>query len=175
MDRRRRAATSAASRQDDSEVSALVSAACKLQKSVVDLCGDDLTTDESERWQTGFNAPGSPLILLVFDEARTISAICTDNQLGPWSHFSELGRALRYLKLNPIFALFLSTTGKLDQFGGGQTGETSLRVEKEILRVVNPFYDFSYNLFASPISANSSHILVDLTKNEHIVKYGRPL
>ena len=171
----RRAATPASSGEDHSEDSPLISAAGRLRKSVVALCLDDLMTDKSERWQTEYNRPGAPLILLVCDEAHTISAICTDEQSGSWSHFSELRRALRSLERNPLFAIFLSTTGKLDQFEGGQTGETSLRVEKQLLRVANPFYDFCYNLFSSPISADSSHILVDLTKDEHIVKYGRPL
>jgi len=153
----------------------LVLAADKLRKSVVDLCGDDLTTDGSERWQTEYNRPGAPLILLVLDEAHTISAIRTDDQSPPWSHFSELRRALQYLKRASLFAIFLSTAGKLDQFGGGQIGETSLRIQKDIIRVVNPFHDFCYNLFAIPTSANSSHKLADLTKDEHIVRYGRPL
>jgi len=55
-------------------------------------------------------------IILSFDEAHTLTEALTDDVDGLWSRFSELRRALWVIHSFPCFSVFLSTTGKVQQF-----------------------------------------------------------
>ena len=63
------------------------------------------TLDEGPLW---------PLIVLAFDEADAL----TDNppEQEHWNLFSELRRFLRQIQHLPIFSLFISTSGRFDNF-----------------------------------------------------------
>ncbi|KIL66156.1 hypothetical protein M378DRAFT_10426 [Amanita muscaria Koide BX008] len=54
-----------------------------------------------------------PLVVLAFDEAHVLSVEKHQVDTGYFSEFSELRRALRALNELPIFSVFLSTSGKI--------------------------------------------------------------
>lgn len=59
----------------------------------------------------------APVFFLAFDEAHTLSEPFHDKESdSDWTPFASLRRGLRSTRLFPIWSLFLSTTGKSDQF-----------------------------------------------------------
>jgi hypothetical protein len=66
------------------------------------------------------------------------------------SPFSQLRRVLRSLRHQPIFALFLSTTGKITQFTSPKESDPSKRVMEGGLRLIPPFCAIGFDQLASP-------------------------
>jgi hypothetical protein len=102
-----------------------------------------------------------PLVILAFDEACTL-AVKPWNE--PWSYFSELCRALRTLNDQPLFSLFLTTTGNaLVPLSG--------KVQSKALSTTRPFAEVGFDHFAF----KDQFDLRAVADDEHISHFGRPL
>ena len=109
-----------------------------------------------------------PLVILAFDEARTLAKL-RNNQT--WSHFSELRRALRALADQPLFSLFLTTTGNVNTLVPSSGQDLSRRVQSEDLYTSRPFAEVGFDHFAF----KDQFDLRKVTEDEHISHFGRPL
>jgi hypothetical protein len=115
-----------------------------------------------------------PLVVLVFDEAHTTTQ--RHQAAGEeWSIFSELRHALRRLHGQPLFSLFLSTTGKISQFTSAMEEDLSARVVEGTLIVIQPYTDLGFDHLARVISLDGSWTLERLTELCHMCSLGRPL
>ena len=92
-----------------------------------------------------------PLVILAFDETRTF-AKPRDGE--SWSHFSEFRRVLYALRDQPLFSLFLSTTGNI-----------------QALSTSRLFIEIGFDHFAF----KDQFDLRTVTNDEHICHFGRPL
>jgi hypothetical protein len=114
-----------------------------------------------------------PLIILAFDEAHTlINREETDNTT--WSNFSVLRHVLRALCHLPLFALFLSTMGKISQFTS-PVQDTSKRIANQDLTLIKPFTDLGFDMLAKQVDLGGRWNLELVTADAHIVYMGRPL
>ncbi|KIL64218.1 hypothetical protein M378DRAFT_628828 [Amanita muscaria Koide BX008] len=110
------------------------------------------------------------LVILAFDEARTLTNSCINE---PWSHFSELRRALRALNEQPLCSLFLATTGNVNVNAvvPSSRKNLSLRMQSEKFSVSRPFAEVGFDHFAF----KDCFDLREVTDIKHISHFGRPL
>jgi len=112
-----------------------------------------------------------PLAVLAFDEVHTLTEL-RDN--ASWSCFIEMRRAIRGLHKLPLFTLFLSTSGTL--FGitpsPGRDLSTRMFLEGEVM---TPFCELGFDMFANRLDFNNPVKLSQVTSDEHLISYGRPL
>ena len=109
-----------------------------------------------------------PLVILAFDEARTLASPGNDK---PWFHFTELRRVLRVLKDQPLFSLFLTTTGNVDALVPSSRKNFSSRVKNQVLSSSRPFAEVGFDHFAFKDQFDFEKV----TGIEHITHFGRPL
>jgi len=134
-----------------------------------------LPLSKSQQKKTSGHAKGdSPLIILAFDEAHTLTDRKNTHST-QWSHFSELRHALRTLHHFPCFLLFMSTTGKISQFTSAPTEDFSLCILFGELFLIQPFTDVGFDTLARKISLDESWDLEELASNSHMVHLGHPL
>lgn len=114
-----------------------------------------------------------PLVLLAFDEAHTLT---TRHQVqdSEWSAFYELRHALRGCHYQPLFSLFLATTGKITQFIS-MTEDMSARVIEGILVLIPPFTDLGFDHLAKKASVGGTSTLLVFSEDAHMVSLGRAL
>ena len=123
---------------------------------------------------SGHAKSDSPLIILAFDEAHTLTER-KNTYSTQWSHFSELRHALRTLHRFPCFSLFMSTTGKISQFTSAPTEDFSLRILSGELFLIQPFTDVGFDTLAHKISLDKGWDIDKLASISHMVHLGRPL
>ena len=108
-----------------------------------------------------------PLVILAFDEARALT----------WSHLSELRRALRTLVDQPLFSLFITTTGNVNKLVPLYSGQYhsrqdhSRRMQSEAFSASRPFAEVGFDHFAFKDQFDLRRVAED----EHISHFGRPL
>jgi hypothetical protein len=112
-------------------------------------------------------ADSEPLVILAFDEARTLA----NPHNNEWSHFSELRRALRALNNQPLFSLFLTTTGNVDALVPSSRKDLSSRMQSQVHSASRPFAEIGFDHFAFKDQFNLRTVAGD----EHISHFGRPL
>jgi len=112
-----------------------------------------------------------PLVILTFDEAHTLTNRVEETA---WSNFSVLRHVFRTLHRFPLFALFLSTTGRIWQFTSPDE-DTSTRIVLRDLKLIQPFIDIGFDTLANPVDLNDKWDLERVTHDSHIVHMGRPL
>lgn len=115
-----------------------------------------------------------PTLFLTVDEAHTISETITTNGV-QWSQFSALQRALRAIRLFPVWSLFLSTTGKLEQFAPAPIMDKSNRIAGGRLTILTPFSALGFDLLAEVISCDESYSLDYVSSLKYKISLGRPL
>lgn len=114
-----------------------------------------------------------PIIIFAYDEAHALTKPFNDStQL---SRFTELQRAIRGTRSINTFSLFLSTTGKVFQFGGSSEQDPSSRIQDGTLRLLYPFTDLSFDLFALDFNSTPAPELEFFASIDYIVSLGRPL
>ncbi|KAI9571147.1 hypothetical protein HD554DRAFT_2078917 [Boletus coccyginus] len=96
-----------------------------------------------------------PYVVLAFDEVHTLTKVESNR----WSRFGEIRRAIRGLLKEPLFTLFLSTSGTVMSIGD----------------VMLPFYELGFDQFAEPLDLSSQVTLGQVTSESHLTSYGRPL
>ena len=116
----------------------------------------------------------SPTLLLTFDEAHAIAKMNTTNGI-QWSQFSALRRALRAIRLFPVWSLFLSTTGKLEQFAPAPVLDDSNRIVEGRPIILTPFSALGFDLLAEVLSSQESYALSYVSSLTYKLSLGRPL
>jgi hypothetical protein len=116
--------------------------------------------------------PRRPLVVLAFDEAHTL----TDNPPGQagWNLYSELRRILQQIDHLPLFSLFLSTSGRFDQFSPDIHSDPSARARELDNRPLDPISEISFDDVAYPALKGTTTIdrVVEIDWLSHL---GRPL
>ncbi|KAF8346496.1 hypothetical protein F5887DRAFT_882800, partial [Amanita rubescens] len=90
------------------------------------------------------------------------------------SNLSVLRHVLRTLYHLPLFALFLSTTGRISQFTSPDE-DTSTRIILRNLKLIQPFIDLGFDTLAKQVALDGNWDLERVTHDSHIVHMGRPL
>jgi hypothetical protein len=112
-----------------------------------------------------------PTVLLAFDEAHDLSA-SADNR--DWTNFMALRRALRQLRSESVFTLFLSTTGDLFQFTPVHYLDKSHRVQMGTLNLHSPFVETDFDVLYDPVG-DEEITIEDAAGFERIARMGRPV
>ena len=113
------------------------------------------------------------LVILAFDEAHTLTNR-EETENVTWSNFSVQRHVLRALCHFPLFALFLSTTGKISRFTS-PVQDTSKRVAKHDSTLIKPFTDLGFDTLAEQVDLGGGWNLERVAADAHIVYMGRPL
>jgi hypothetical protein len=118
-------------------------------------------------------------IFITFDEAHTLSE-CFDKHANE-SRFIALRRVLNGLKSKPLFTFFLSTTGKITQFGQPRGRDPSTRIFQGHLATPHPYIYLGFDqlmegckLFA-PAPSKNTLTLEDVISMKFASHLGRPL
>jgi hypothetical protein len=115
-----------------------------------------------------------PAIILSFDEAHSLTVVEADNVDGLWSKFSELRRALRVIHSYPCYSVFLSTTGKVQQFTPDALHDISTRLQEGLLFLTPPFCELGFDQLAE--KAISGETTLDhVSSLAFLAKLSRPL
>jgi hypothetical protein len=116
----------------------------------------------------------SPLIILAFDEAHTLTNREQKNR--NWSKLSALTAVLCDLSHFPLFTLFLSTWGttRISQFTS-PFRDTSNSIIVSGFNLTEPFTDLGFDTLAEKVSLDDHWNLERVTADSHIVHLGRPL
>ncbi|KAM6501250.1 hypothetical protein JOM56_004264, partial [Amanita muscaria] len=114
-----------------------------------------------------------PLVVLAFDEAHVLSVEKYQLDTGYFSKFSELRRALRALNELPIFSVFLSTAGKIQNITPPAGSDDSGRVQKAELVLLPPFTELGFDQMVEKIS-DSTLTIEDVTTDKFMARFGRP-
>ena len=113
-----------------------------------------------------------PALIISFDEAHSL-AIDGDPTDGPWSIFTQLRRALREIHKYPCFSIFLSTTGKIDQFMPTAKDDPSNRIQGG-LDLIPPFCELGFDQLAEKATGGVT-TLTKVSSEEFMASLGRPL
>ena len=114
-----------------------------------------------------------PYVVLAFDEVHTLTEVSSlDNNR--WSRFGEVRRAIRGLLNEPLFTLFLSTSGTLFSITPSPDRDPSGRV-MSVGEVMLPFYELGFDQLAKRLDHSSQVTLQQVTSDAHLTSYGRPL
>jgi hypothetical protein len=92
-----------------------------------------------------------------------------------WSNFGQFRLAMRSLNNCSLFSLFLSTTGKINEFTSSRDRDFSGRVVAGILFLIAPYTDLGFDQLARKIAYDGSFTIEDITSDDHIAHYGRPM
>ena len=113
-------------------------------------------------------------ILLSFDEAHTLTKPLKNTP--SWSpHFSARS-ALRSLRHQPIFAVFLSTTGRFYKFVPAAADDPSRRrIQTVQLRHHTPICGLGYDLMARGFVVEGKRSLDEYATDKSMSRFGRPL
>jgi hypothetical protein len=113
-------------------------------------------------------------VFIAFDEAHTLTeAFDTKGQ----SRFIVLHQLLFDIAHCPLFTFFLSTTGKITQFGQPRGKDPSNRIIQGIYSTPRPFIYLGFDQLVDSFSKGISgkHTLDDVTSLEYAAYMGRPL
>ena len=113
-----------------------------------------------------------PRIILCFDEAQLLTERVSTTGA---TLFSEVRRTLGLIRMLPIFAFFLSTVGKLEQFSPPPRLHSSARVVRLQLTPFEPIVWTPLDVFAQRLTKNKVWMLREVASTYHIVHLGRPL
>jgi hypothetical protein len=110
-------------------------------------------------------------IFITFDEAHTLTA-CHDDCKE--SRFVVLRRALSILSEEPLFSFFLSTTGKVTQFGQPRGHDASGHINEGFLTTPAPYIYVGFDLLVQT-KVRRGMSLETVTTLDFIAHLGRPL
>jgi hypothetical protein len=114
-----------------------------------------------------------PLIILAFDEAHTLTNR-EETGYTTWSNFSVMRHVFLALYRFPLFALFLSTTGKISQFSLPDEDTSKIIVIGDLI-LIQPFTDLGFDMLAKQVSLDARWNLERVTADSHIVYVACPL
>jgi hypothetical protein len=79
------------------------------------------------------------------------------------------------MKIKSLFSLFLSTTGKINQFVPSPLNDDSARIMRGELRLIQPFTDLGFDQLAKKISFDNDLTIEHITSDDYIAHFGRPM
>ncbi|KAF5341557.1 hypothetical protein D9757_014561 [Collybiopsis confluens] len=130
----------------------------------------------TENW----NETSNVVIYLAFDEAHSLTRRMRDTgkvtEIGADADpppLYYLRKVLRACRLLPLFAIFLSTTGRIDQFIPPKEDDDSARLQSGELRLIPPFCALGWDHGALPVPAKMK--LSSVASIEYKASLGRPL
>jgi hypothetical protein len=115
-----------------------------------------------------------PALIISFDEAHPLATIEKDVIDGVWSRFSELRRALRIIHSHPCFSVFLSTTGKINQFMPPPMNDSSDRMQRGLLGLMSPFCELGFDQLAEKAISGQT-TLDEVSSLKFMTSLSRPL
>jgi hypothetical protein len=115
--------------------------------------------------------PKDPFVVLAFDEVHALKKASDDDS---WSCFGEICCAIRGLKNESVFTLFLSTSGTLFSITPNPQCDISTKMV-QTGDVVMPFYELGFDQLAVGVDFSKMVTLSQVTSGEHFASYGRPL
>jgi hypothetical protein len=118
----------------------------------------------------------SPQVVLAIDEAHVLSdpSPVAGGPPAP-TRFSQFQRALRTLRHLPIFTVFLSTAGKIQDFTPPPNKDPSNRIDGTQLHAPSPFTELGFDQMLGSFKDISRYSIDDVSKVGFMVKFGRPL
>lgn len=108
------------------------------------------------------------LVVIPFDESHQLTE-------GNGWKFHAIRRALRIVLEEPIFALFLSTTGKAVAFTPSASKDLSGRVQKGELLLATPFTELGFEQPAGLLRSPMPPKIKDVSTEQFMSYLGRPL
>lgn len=90
-----------------------------------------------------------PLVIISFDEASKLTEPVKGRK---WTRFSALTRVLRILVQKPIFAIVLSTVGKLEQFVPVSELSPASRIALRQSQVFPPVVSTAFDILSQKLS-----------------------
>ena len=130
-----------------------------------------LSPDEDPRLLS--RAP--PVVILAYDEAHILSDEKYNVLSNPWTIFSEFRRTHRSLNKYPIFSVFLSTSGKIQDLTPPPQYDKSKRLEDRELQLLPPFTELGFDQMIQPTILEGSVTIDDVSTLEYMAMFGRPL
>jgi hypothetical protein len=116
-----------------------------------------------------------PMAVLAYDEAHVLSDDKYNPLDGTWSIFSELRRNHRRLNKYPIFSVFLSTSGKIQDISPPPRNDKSKRLEQRELMSLTPFTELGFDQMIQPPISEGSVTIDDVSTLKCMAMHGRPL
>ena len=118
-----------------------------------------------------------PLVILCFDEAQILTKTRPSSTNPPClsSLLADLRRALRIIIDQPIFAIFLSTMGELEQFSPPLPMDPSSRIRSIHRQTFEPIVYTPLDVLAKKIAKKDRLTLMDVASTYHMSHLGRPL
>ena len=116
-----------------------------------------------------------PMVILAYDEAHILSDNKYNASNDAWSIFSEFRRAHRALNKYPIFSVFLSTSGKIQDLSPPPEYDKSRRLEDRILQLLPPFTELGFDQMIQPTISEGSVTIDDVSTIKYMAMFGRPL
>jgi hypothetical protein len=119
------------------------------------------------------NRRTEPIVVIAVDEAHPLTArhLVDDTE---WSPFNEWRHAVRGFHDQPLFVIFLATTGEITRFVS-MTEDMSARIISGDLVLIPPFTDLGFDHLAKKVSVGDTSDLEVFAGDEHMVSLGRPL
>ncbi|KAI9449302.1 hypothetical protein BJY52DRAFT_1227846 [Lactarius psammicola] len=112
-------------------------------------------------------------VFIAFDEAHTLAESFDDRQE---SRFVVLRRIFNSVSSDPLFSFFLSTTGKITQFGQPHGQDASNRINDGTLATPRPYIHLGFDqLMQSQRILDRWKTLDHVVSPECVVHMGRPL
>jgi hypothetical protein len=112
---------------------------------------------------------------LAFDEAHILTTVQNSEQ-DYFSKFSELRRAIRALKELPIFSLFLSTAGKIQDLTPTADSDLSRRIQDFELQLLEPYTELGFDQMMKDSRLLDGTISIqDASTARFMSRFGRPL
>ena len=113
-----------------------------------------------------------PLLIVCFDEA---SMLTDQDHNRARTLFGELRRALRIIRLLPIFTIFVSTVGHLEQVSPLPQLAPSDRLGYMTLNPFPPIVCTPFDVLYPPTSRDKSWTLKEVASTYHMAHLGRAL
>ena len=114
-----------------------------------------------------------PILILAFDEAHVLNEEITVGSVSP---LIGLRKALRIIRTQPIFTVFLSTTGKIRDFTPPPSEDPSGRLSGGDLKLFPPFTELGFDQFARAQGiAKKGADIEEMARPEAMAMFGRPL
>ncbi|KAF8554216.1 hypothetical protein OG21DRAFT_1509127 [Imleria badia] len=145
----------------------------KLGTALEDQSADDKSLAKRQKMDSESQSSQCPSVILAFDEAHTLTGVGPSED-GSWSRFSELCRAIRTLRYEPLFTLFISTSASLFSVTPNPKRDSSSRVI-HAGDIMVPFCDLGFDQFVAPVDFSKTVTISQITSKEHLAAYGRPL
>ena len=115
------------------------------------------------------------LVILCFDEAQLLTTRDDSGPLDRLTLFAQVRRALHIIRTLPVFALFLSTECKLEEFSTSPQMDSSARIVHDNLTPFAPIVWTPLDVLAQRITKDKVWTLREVASTYHMAHLGRPL